>query len=60
MQFEMTHIDPPRKTVCFDEHTAPDWLTSAMCYRWFWTDRVLTLGIGQSVDTDFRTIRRTA
>ena len=29
-------------------------------HRWFWTDHVLTLDVGQTVDTDFRTIRRTA
>lgn len=27
--------------------------------RWFWNDHVLTLSIGESVDTDFRKITRT-
>jgi len=26
--------------------------------RWFWTDHVLTLNVGDSVDTDFQTITR--
>lgn len=28
--------------------------------RWFWEHHVLTLEVGQSVGTDFRTIERTA
>ena len=68
MKFEMTHRDSSTcGVVYFDEQTAPDWLTGAktvkgstMDNRWFWTDHVLTLDVGQSVDTDFRTIRRTA
>ena len=47
----------------FDEESAPDWLTSknsvpgsTMDGRWFWNDHVLTLGVGEKVDTDFRTI----
>lgn len=49
----------------FDEETAPDWLTSknsvkgsTMDGRWFWTDHVLTLDVGKSIDTDFRKITR--
>lgn len=26
--------------------------------RWFWTDYVLTLEVGQSVETDFSVIKR--
>lgn len=66
MKFRMTHRflsnAPPEE---FDEVTAPDWLTSAetvpnstMDTRWFWQDHVLTLPVGGSVDTDFRTIIR--
>jgi hypothetical protein len=49
----------------FDESNAPDWLTgcktivgSTMDSRWFWQDHVLTLKIGESVDTEFRRIVR--
>jgi hypothetical protein len=62
-QFRMTHRfmnTPPEE---FDEETAPDWLTSrnsipgsTMDGRWFWHDHVLTLPVGGSVKTDFRTI----
>lgn len=66
MKFEMKHRffkDPV--VVHFTEDTAPDWLTSrntvpgsTMDNRWFWTDHVLTLGIGELVNTDFQTIMR--
>jgi len=66
MKFRMTHKylskDIPEE---FDKDSAPDWLTSAntikgstMDDRWFWNDHVLTLGIGESIDTDFRKITR--
>ena len=49
----------------FTEETAPDWLTSkntvkgsTMDDRWFWTDHVLKLEVGQSIDTDFSRITR--
>lgn len=65
MKFEMTHLFFKGEPECFDETTAPDWLTSAktvkgstMDDRWFWNDHVLTLKVGQSIDTDFQTIRR--
>ena len=54
-----------RKIEWFDEDAAPDWLTSkntvkgsTMDGRWFWEDYVLTLDIGESIDTDFRRITR--
>lgn len=62
----MTHIffkNSPDEV--FSESDAPDWLTSVntvkgstMDNRWFWTDYVLKLSVGESVDTDFRTITR--
>ena len=65
MIFEMTHNFFSGVTAQFSETTAPDWLTSVktvpgstMDYRWFWVDHVLTLDIGQSVKTDFQTIKR--
>lgn len=49
----------------FSEANAPDWLTnrntvrgSTMDHRWFWEDHVLTLRVGESVNTDFQTITR--
>ncbi|QJT70804.1 hypothetical protein GR7B_00006 [Vibrio phage vB_VcorM_GR7B] len=67
--FQMTYLpelsgkdDLP---VNFTESTAPTWLTSedtvkgsTMDGRWFWDEHVLTLDVGQSVDTDFRRITR--
>jgi len=51
----------------FTEDTAPDWLTSkntikgsTMDGRWFWTDHVLKLEVGASIETDFQVITRTA
>lgn len=49
----------------FNEDTAPDWLTSkntvegsTMDMRWFWKDYVLTLQVGEFIDTDFHRITR--
>lgn len=65
MIFEMTHKILAGKPERFTETTAPDWLTSnktrpgsTMDSRWFWNDHVLTLGVGQSVETEFRVITR--
>lgn len=66
MRFSMQHSvfteSPP---VEFDESDAPDWLTgrstilgSTADMRWFWQKHVLTLEVGQSIDTDFQTITR--
>lgn len=65
MKFELSMIgeDKPYKT--FTETTSPRWLNcqdtvpgSTMDNRWFWTDYVLTLEVGQSVETDFSVIKR--
>lgn len=66
MKFTMRHRffeSAPPET--FTEDTAPDWLTSCntipgstMDSRWFWEDHVLTLKVGETVDTDFQTITR--
>ena len=52
-------------SLLFDEDDAPDWLTgentvkgSTMDNRWFWKDHVLTLEVGESVEADFRVIKR--
>lgn len=67
MQFKMTHNYFPDEPQRFTEATAPDWLTgtntragSTMDSRWFWVRHCLTLQIGESAHTDFRTITRTS
>jgi len=47
----------------FTEKNPPSWLIgglpgSTMDNRWFWNDRVLTLAVGETVDTDFHRIER--
>jgi hypothetical protein len=61
----MTHLFFENNVEEFDEENAPDWLTSrntikgsTMDGRWFWNDHVLTLEVGKSIDTDFRSITR--
>ena len=64
-QFELRHRFFDGRPSQFSEHDAPDWLTgvktvpgSTIDNRWFWHDHVLTLQIGESIQTDFQTIRR--
>jgi hypothetical protein len=48
----------------FTEENPPTWLYnektkgSTMDNTWFWFGHVMTLEVGQSVQTDFRTIKR--
>lgn len=64
MLFEiMDSVFKTKKT--FTEASAPSWLTSettvkgsTMDMRWFFKDHVLTLKVGESVDTDFSAIKR--
>jgi hypothetical protein len=65
MKFSMRHKFFKDVVDEFDEETAPDWLTSkntvkgsTMDNRWFWNEHVLTLKVGESVETDFQTITR--
>jgi len=65
-QFTMKHLTFETETL-FSEHNAPTWLTSentvpgsTMDDRWFWEKHVLTLEVGESIDTDFQRITRTA
>ena len=50
----------------FSDMTAPSYLKrggrkgSTMDMRWFWDDHVMTLKLGDSVDTDFQTVTRVA
>ena len=67
MKFSMTSkFMPEHGEVTFTERDAPKWLKfggikgSTMDNRWFWNDHVLTLEVGESVDTDFQTITRIA
>ena len=67
MRFEMTHNFFKGAPDVFSNLDAPDWLTgeniipgSTMDNHHFWQEHVLTLQVGDSVETDFRTIKRTA
>ena len=67
MQFEMHHkFFPSLEPETFSDSDAPNWVSgkdtiagSTMDCRWFWREHVLTLAVGESVETDFRTITRT-
>jgi hypothetical protein len=56
MIFEITHsIFDTKET--FTEDDPPSWLVSKECL-WFWDGHVKTLAVGDSIETDFREIRR--
>ena len=65
--FSMSHhVFVDSKPEVFSEESAPDWLTSnntvkgsTMDNRWFWNERVLALNVGESIQTDCRTVTRT-
>ena len=59
MKFEIKNLFLD-KSETFTELNPPTWLSSenttpgsTMDNRWFWKDHVLTLKIGESIDTDF-------
>lgn len=59
-KFRMTHriltANPPQE---FCESTPPLWLApKRKSERWFWDRHVLTLAVGEHVNTDFRRIER--
>jgi len=61
-RFKMIHEIHGSVTL-FDETDPPGWLLggrpgSTMDLRWFWTGHVLTLDVGQSVQTECNTIIR--
>ena len=65
MLFESTSTLFNSGTKTFTEESAPSWLTSCntvkgstMDERWFWKGHVLTLNVGESVETDFTKITR--
>lgn len=65
-RFKMTHkIWEEAEPIFFDETNAPFWLTgektvpgSTMDGRWFWNENVLKMVVGQTIETDFRSITR--
>jgi hypothetical protein len=59
MEFEIIHLSYEKPPVKFTEETAPGWMKSE-AYFWWWEKHILTLSIGQSVETDFRRITRIA
>lgn len=67
MQFELRHNVFEGEPERFSELDAPAWLTGAnaipgstMDNSWFWQKHVLTLQVGESIETDFRTVTRVA
>lgn len=63
--FKLTSTDFKSEPTYFEEHNAPDWLTSCMTVvgstmdqRWFWTDHVLRLEVGDAVYTDNHEVLR--
>ena len=65
MLFKMVNLYMKNKSHIFSEKNAPDWLTGAqavsgstMDNSWFWNNHVLTLKVGESIDTDFQRIER--
>lgn len=63
-EFEMSHRFITCKVEKFTEESAPHWLKfggvegSTICNRWFWNDYIMKLEVGETIDTDFRTIKR--
>jgi hypothetical protein len=60
MLFEMTPFffkGLGGKLTMFSEHNPPDWMTCKE-NNWWWKKHVLTLEIGESIDSDFQTIKR--
>lgn len=66
MKFELRQLHIRNSKVeTFTELDAPEWLTAERTIpgstgdgRWFWDEHVLTLKIGESIDTDFSKITR--
>ncbi len=65
--FKMKHKYFTKSETFFTENDAPIWLTcedtikgSTMDNRWFWKEHVLTLEVGDTIDTDFQIITRLA
>lgn len=58
-EFERVHLLFPETPKKFTELSPPEWMVS-QGYLWWWVGHVLTLEIGQSIETDFHKITRTA
>lgn len=57
--FELKHSVFPNTVSVFTEADPPSWLISKE-NLWFYEQHVLSLGIGESADTDFNKITRRA
>ena len=55
--FEMTHKFFDMKSFIFTEKNPPEFLLSKV-YRWWWDNYVMKLNVGESVDSDFQSIKR--
>lgn len=58
-EFAMTHLiftDDP--AVTFTQDDPPEWLVHPE-NKWWWTEWVLSLKVDESIESDFRKIRRT-
>lgn len=65
MKFQIAHMFSKNDPEIFTELNPPIWLSSensipgsTMDGRWFWEEHVLTLKVGESIDTDFSIITR--
>jgi len=65
MKFQIAHMFSKDDPEIFTELNPPIWLSSensipgsTMDGRWFWEEHVLTLKVGESIDTDFSIITR--
>lgn len=56
MQYRMTHLFFEGPPEVFDEKSAPSWLL--MDGAWFFLNHILSLKVGEHIDTDFRRIHR--
>jgi len=57
MKFSMSHRFFNTPPEIFDDTSIPDWLSSK-AYKWWFDDHVCKLGVGESIDSDFRRITR--
>ena len=55
--FNMSMLDNFGSPETFTEHEPPWWLISKE-FKWFFDSKVLTLKVGDFIDTDFRRITR--
>lgn len=56
-KFRMTHDAFEDNVIVFQEDNPPWWLL-ADNFKWFWDKYVMTMDVGATVQTDYRTIER--